>query len=324
MLPCKKLYKPVIIIPLAFMIVCLVFTSALADNQKIKFAVISDHKKDFEGLDTALEFVFSQQVDFLIAVGDFSPLAEAYPYYYASWGFEVRADVLPENQNLYFVMGNHDAPPSGDAFFRLNIAPYFPNNGPFGAPQGTIFSFDVENTHLVFTNQYHGYAAGGYTAEQRNWIDADLNASRQPFKFVFGHEPAFPLDRHVGDSLDIDPVMRDAFWAVLADNDVQAYFCGHTHHLSVVKSKGVYQIDTGEATSSHLSIALVEIDSDIAVVRLYETKGSIPETSGEDNVFNSNLNGHSSGDEAYTIVFNSDISSDNDPWWGCFLETLRF
>jgi len=84
----------------------------------------------------------------------------------------------------------------------------------------------------------------------------------------------------VGDSLDIDPVMRDEFWAVLADNDVQAYFCGHTHHLSVVKNLGVYQIDTGEAASSHLSIALVEIDSD--------------------------------------------ISSDNDTGWGCFMETLWF
>jgi len=72
MVPCKNLCKPLIIIPLAFMIVCLVFTIAVADNQKIKFAVISDHKDDFEGLNTALEFVFSQQVDFLIACGRFT------------------------------------------------------------------------------------------------------------------------------------------------------------------------------------------------------------------------------------------------------------
>jgi 3',5'-cyclic AMP phosphodiesterase CpdA len=261
-------------------------------------------------------------VDFLIVVGDFDPAIHAYQDYYAMWGFEVREDALVENQNLYFVMGNHDTPPAGDEFFRTQIAPFYPDNGPSGAPRGTIFSFDTGKIHMAITNQYYGYPEGGYTREQLNWIDEDLSASQQSVKFVFGHEPAFPMDRHVGDSLDIDPTMRDRFWSILVNNDVQAFFCGHTHHLSVMRNKGVYQIDAGEVNASHLNITIVEVDSHMAIARLYETDGSLPEPNSNDNVFNSNLDDADKGDEAYTIVFSSDFKPEEDPWWGCFIETV--
>ena len=159
--------------------------------------------------------------------------------------------------------------------------------------------------------------------KQLKWIDQNLKASQQSYIFVFGHEPAFPLIRHVGDALDIDPSMRDEFWHILAENDVQAFFCGHTHHLSVIRSKGVYQIDSGEVTSTHLSIVLVEIDSETAIARLFETDGSIPETNNGDNVFDTYLADQDNGDEAYTIVFSSDEIG-NDPWWGCFIKTIAF
>lgn len=304
---------------------CIIFCiteTTYAQDQKIKFAVISDHRRDFVGLDNALEFVVSQNVDFLIVVGDFSPLIDTYPNYYAMWGFEVREDVQPNKQNLFFVMGNHDAPPSGDNFFRNNIAPYYPDNGPcsaFCAPQGTIFSFDTANAHFVITNQYWNYPPGGYTSEQLKWIDEDLQASLQPNKFVFGHEPAFPLYRHEGNSLTVDPSMRDEFWEILADNDVQAFFCGHTHHLSVIKNHGVYQIDTGEVVFDHLAIVIVDIDGPFAVARLYETKGSIPTARHNDNVFNASLQNEIDGDEVHTVLFDSGFENP-----GCFIQTLYY
>ena len=54
-------------------------------------------------------------------------------------------------------------------------------------------------------------ADGDIVPELRNWIDIDLAASTQTHKFVFVHEPAFPANRHVGDSLDLYPANRDAF-----------------------------------------------------------------------------------------------------------------
>ena len=289
-----------------------------AQDQKIKFAVIADHKKDYVGLEKALTFINEQEIDFLIVAGDFFPLRQAYTNYYSLRGFEISRENPPEMQNVYFVLGNHDRVPYGEIFFQEHIAPYYPENGPQNAPCGTIFSFNRGNAHFVVTNQYWNYEEGGYTNEQLNWIEKDLQASQQLFKFVIGHEPAFPIDRHVGNSLDLNPIMRDKFWKILADNGVQAFFCGHTHHLSVVKSQGVYQIDTGEVASDHLAITIFEINGPSAVARLYETKGSIP----NDTIFNSSLGGSNSGDIAYSVVFNSGIGEENDNSLGCFIRTL--
>jgi hypothetical protein len=72
----------------------------------------------------------------------------------------------------------------------------------------------------------------------------------------------------------------------------------------------------GEVTSTNLNIVLVEINSEIAVARLYETDGSIPETDIDDNIYNSYLFGRDNGDDVYTIFFNS-YKIQDDPWWGC-------
>jgi hypothetical protein len=128
----------------------------------------------------------------------------------------------------------------------------------------------------VITNQYWDDPKGGYTDEQLEWIRQDLAASNQAFKFVFGHEPAFPIDRHVGDSLDADPAQRDAFWDILADNGVQAYFCGHTHNLSHVLKDGVYQIDNGEVRNPPLCVTIVDVTGEKATIKSYKTGGSVP------------------------------------------------
>jgi 3',5'-cyclic AMP phosphodiesterase CpdA len=305
---------------------CMIFIvteTTFAQDQKIKFAVISDHKtnEDYSGLENALTFISDQNVDFIIVAGDFSPIGNAYTNYYSMWGFEVSEEKSPEIQDVYFVMGNHDKEPYGEIFFQENIAPYYPANGPYDAPEGTIFSFDRGDAHFVITNQYWHIEGGGYTSAQLDWIEDDLKASDQRYKFVIGHEPAFPMDRHVGDSLDFDPVMRDDFWTLLVDNGVQAFFCGHTHHLSVVKEQGVYQIDTGRVVSDHLAIAIVEIDGPSAVVRIYETKGSIPEAANNDNTFNASLRDGDSDDTAYSVVFSSGIREE-DNFLGCFIRIL--
>jgi len=294
---------------------------AHAKNEKIKFAVISDNKEDYTGLQKALTFIAEQQVDFIITAGDFSPLSEAY-HYYTSAGFVVSSEKEADEQDIYFVIGNHDHEPYGELFFQENIAPYYPENGLFGAPRGTIYSFDKGNAHFIITNQYWNYKNGGYTDEQLNWIENDLRALKQRYKFVVGHEPAYPMDRHIGDSLDADPAMRDAFWEILSENNVQAFFCGHTHHLSVIKDKGVYQIDSGEVAKDHISVVIVEFDENRAVARLYETKGSIP-VAADHNSYNTSLTGEDAGDEAYEVVFSSDIEKE-DGLMGCFIQTLAY
>ena len=307
--------------------VCLIISITVdlshAGDNKIKFAVISDHKSDYSGLQNALIFISEQQVDFIIVAGDYSPLSEAYPNYYAEAGYVVSSEKEADMQGIYFVMGNHDSEPYGDIFFQENIAPYYPDNGPQGSPEGTIYSFDRGSAHFVITNQYWNYKNGGYTDEQLNWIQQDLKSSQQPFKFVIGHEPAYPMDRHVGDSLDADPEMRDTFWEILSDNSVQAFFCGHTHHLSIIKNRGVYQIDSGEVVSDHISLVIVEINDPLAIARLYETRGSIPEPA-DNNPINAFLQDRDTGDETYEVIFSSGIKEDDKNFLGCFIQTLAY
>ena len=246
----------------------------VSSTHALRFAVISDTRAG--SLDKALEFIQSQAAEFIILPGDFYYDEQDYYSHFVKFGFEVKPEVGPDQQNLYIALGNHDAPPTGDEVFINQIAPYYPKNGPLLSPEGTVFSFDRGNCHFVITNQYWDYPAGGYCEEQLEWIDQDLFASTQPFKFVVGHEPAFPFHRHTKGSLNIDPDMRDAFWHILEENKVSAFFCGHTHHLSHIKKDGVYQIDNGEVRSDHLCVTLVDVENDRVSIRSYKTSGNVP------------------------------------------------
>jgi len=119
--------------------------------------------------------------------------------------------------------------------------------GPTGT-KSVCYSWDHGNAHFVALNQYWdggttegtGTSTSGndtatngrVVSELRTWLDNDLSATTKDHIFVFGHEPAFPQYRHVGDSLDANPTERDAFWALLESHDVDAYMCGHTHQWS--------------------------------------------------------------------------------------------
>lgn len=247
----------------------------ISSARAIQFAVICDVRAD--ALDKSLKFIRSNGVGLVLLPGDFDYDAQDYYSHFIKSGFEVRPEKSPDMQNLYFAIGNHDEPPAGDDTFMKAIAPWYPPNGPALAPRGTIFSFDKNNCHFVITNPYWRYPGGGYTDEQLKWLEQDLRASTRTFKFVFGHEPAFPVARHVGDSLDANHETRDRFWQILADNGAQAFFCGHTHNLSHVLKNGVYQIDGGEVRGGGpICVTLVDVTVDKAVVKSYQTNGAAP------------------------------------------------
>lgn len=48
----------------------------------MSFAVISDHRSYFQGLEAALEFIHTQNVDFILGPGDFDPIEDGYTNYY--------------------------------------------------------------------------------------------------------------------------------------------------------------------------------------------------------------------------------------------------
>ena len=88
--------------------------------EDIRFAVIADHRDSFAGLEKALEFIDSQDVDFIIVPGDFDPIDETYSGYYFVHDYTVGPEHQPNRQEIYFALGNHDAPPSGEVYFQFN------------------------------------------------------------------------------------------------------------------------------------------------------------------------------------------------------------
>lgn len=309
---------------LAFMIVLLAFSAAAAEEH-LKFAVIADVR--VEAIDDALEFIASQDVDFILLPGDFCYDGQDYYPHFLKYGFDVSPQYGAEQQKIYFVLGNHDFAPSGGTVFQDLISPFYPDNGPASAPAGTIFSFDRGNCHFVITNQYWNYPHGGYTQEQLDWIEEDLAGCDRPFKFIAGHEPAFPRKRHVGDSLDADPAMRDAFWEILTTNGVQAYFCGHSHNLSHVLYKGVYQFDAGQVRNNHICMTIVELNDEKATVRSYEKKGTyfVSVVHSDGNEYSSGQTilpseGETGSDEVKVLFEGSSPESKS----GCFIDSIGF
>jgi predicted phosphodiesterase len=248
---------------------------AQAESNIIKFAVISDFRDG--GIDQALEFIASQKADFIIVAGDVDSLKRYYSQF-LKFGYGLNQGDETVSPGVYFALGNHDDPPYGEKLFTELIESFYPQNGPENAPKGTIYSFDRGDCHFTVTNPYWEYPHGGYTQAQLAWIEQDLAQSEKTYKFVIGHEPAFPQKRHVDNSLNEDPAMRDRFWEILSENGVQAFFCGHTHYLSHLLYQGVYQINTGEVTDKHMCVTFVEVNADKSMVSSYETQGEKPES----------------------------------------------
>lgn len=192
---------------------------------------------------------------FMLSPGDFDPPART------------RAtidDVLGKDYIWYPVIGNHEF----DAEDHLpwlragneggRKLPYIVRSGPPGAVE-TCYSFDYKNAHFVVLNEYYDglrdvATDGCITEALLGWLRDDLEANTKPLIFVAGHEPVVSMPdidnwrvRHQGDSLDKYPAQTLAFWRLLREHRVLAYFCGHTHDASICKINGIWQIDAGHA-----------------------------------------------------------------------------
>ena len=154
-------------------------------------------------------------------------------------------NVLGSGFLWYPVIGNHEISDgiSNFNYIRDTMVPSLPNivnYGPAGS-LNTSYSWDHGNAHFTVLNAYWNggtstgsdYAADGNIVPQLlSWINADLTATNQIQRFVFVHEPAYPHDRHQGDSLDQYPANRDAFVAALDSQGVEVLFTGHTHFFN--------------------------------------------------------------------------------------------
>ncbi len=173
---------------------------------------------------------------------------------------------------VWVSIGNHETKVKDFAQYFLKMFPNVYMNGPKDE-LGFTYSFDYGNSHFVsvMTDRWlpkdpeDPYHSKTHYVGCLDWLEKDLAAARKrgiKHIFVFGHQPAFPVSTHIGDSLPNagwilkhpnDPdrykfmKMRDRFWDILVKYKVAAYICGHEHVYGRQSIRGVYQIVTGGA-----------------------------------------------------------------------------
>ncbi|MBR9706296.1 S8 family serine peptidase [Candidatus Pacearchaeota archaeon] len=229
----------------------------------------SQLQNDLNATDDSLVIGSGRLLDAIVFVGDMD-----YVNYSAGRNTEEAhngSDI--RNVPRFYGLGNHeiddtyDIDPIRKYFASYN---YTPNPGPLGT-ESTTYSFDKGDMHIVMINPYwdgdnngdcawfnnvagdnddvcmkYSTSDGGYiTDELFEWLKSDLRNSTKPYKIVASHEPAYPLYRHVGDSLDANITNRDKFWNLLRTEKVIAHMTAHTHRYVFNEYDGVFEINNG-------------------------------------------------------------------------------
>jgi len=258
---------------IAAAVIFVTFFSQSLFAKSLHFTVTADQRQKTEGFKEvcrSIKDICQGEGAFHVTVGDISP------------GIAANRQVIDEcfgpSAVWYPIIGNHEADnPSAMEWLRneydngqgirIPLKNFTNQDGPKGTVR-TNYSWDCGNAHFICLNEYwdgkenegSGKSLSGsdtkkkgeVVAELINWLENDLKKSEKPFIFVFGHEPAFAYNRHVGGSLDKNKGQRDAFWMLLETYGVTAYICGHTHYYSAHEGndKGagiVWQLNAGNA-----------------------------------------------------------------------------
>jgi len=192
------------------------------------------------------------------------------------------------SSKAYMTQGNHDrigeekADSSWQKVFNL------PTNGPSGFSE-LVYSFDWENSHFVVLDSDKPKESN-INGTQLDWLEGDLAKNKKENIFVFFHEPAYPTNSKIGESLDVNAKDRDRLWNILTSHKITAVFSGHEHIQSRRKVNGLYQFVFGNTDSfNHLTpksgtaeysyigqaFGMVEISGKEITVKTYSIQGKL-------------------------------------------------
>jgi Icc protein len=179
-------------------------------------------------------------------------------------------------------VGNHET--NGIA----SVLPYFteafpalPANGP-AKYQGMTYSYDSGSVHFVSLTSEHP-TRFHYIGDQLDWLEQDLKANKQPYTFVFSHDPAFPVGPHAGSSLDAYPKDRDKMWQLFQTYKVTAFICGHEHLYNRSQQGGLTQLVIGTSGSAiyggyggeFYHYGVFNVAQDGVAVKIYDSLGKV-------------------------------------------------
>ena len=161
---------------------------------------------------------------------------------------------------LYVLRGNHEDGPNQTIAplleaYRITVASGMPKNGPPGE-ENLSYSFTYKGAKFIALDQYIAHNGIKETVNQ-SWVDEQLTQDTRPFMFVFGHSPAYLVvtgtEEDMVYSLAMHPAQRDMFWTSLLNNNVPAYFCGHSHMYVRGENSSVQQVLGGNGGAAMLA-----------------------------------------------------------------------
>ena len=204
------------------------------DLSMFSFAILGDSRQFIENkgknLLSSVKNIEETNVDLVFTVGDMIP--ECNDEKKCANAFNLwKKNVKPLLPMTYEIQGNYDRSggDKADVIWRNEFD--LPLNGPDGYDELT-YSFNFGNSHFVVLDTEKP-KEHRVSETQLDWLDYDLesNSSKENI-FVFFHEPAFPVDSEVGDSLDANLRDKNKLWSILDSHNVTAVFNGHENIFS--------------------------------------------------------------------------------------------
>jgi 3',5'-cyclic AMP phosphodiesterase CpdA len=139
------------------------------------------------------------------------------------------------DKKVYLAIGNHEIQggKTHQAFFEKQLGSLY-------------YSFDQGDAHFIVLDSEMVGQTERIIGDQLEWLKQDLYKSRAArFRFVFLHEPLYPVDGHRGSSMDRYVKERDALHSLFVRHHITAVFAGHEHLFNAQKKNGVVYIITG-------------------------------------------------------------------------------
>ena len=184
--------------------------------------------------------------DFILGTGDFVDDGRSFIQWQRM--FNSATDVLM-NIPMMGASGNHEA--KGDN--ALDYYFTFP-----GAPEqdktlGVYYSFDYNNAHFAILDSNKLGDDDGLSAEQIEWLKADMNASDADWKFVALHKAPYSNGSHYDDDDVI--AIREQLMTLMPELGIDIVFQGHDHvfmRTDVMNNNKVVEAETESLTYNGL------------------------------------------------------------------------
>jgi len=151
--------------------------------------------------------------------------------------FEPYRRSLPR-MTFWPALGNHDVGAQDGAAALAVFS--VPLNGPRGLQGGRNYSFDYGNAHIAAIDS--NASAETLRNSIGPWLERDMAASTQTWKFVFFHHPPFSSAVHGEDAK-----MKDVMVPVFVRAKLDIVFAGHDHAYERIKPiDGVTYVVSGD------------------------------------------------------------------------------